>query len=123
MMTSGALPLMSSIGSGLLVGLIPLISFDVGIDPYDQAISYVVWLLGCTFASLVHSMIRPLGVWRWAIAVCSGFLAAVIIHMAARPEAYQLPPLTLLSAVFIGAIPSFAGAYLGKAIGWLKQRH
>jgi hypothetical protein len=100
---------------GILVGSTPLL-LKTKTDPFDEASSYLVWVIGLSLSAMVMSIAQSNRVWRWAIAVGLGFPVAVILDIISKPEAYQLPPLTVMFSLLVGLLAAFIGAYLGKFI-------
>lgn len=100
---------------GLSVGYVPLL-FESGTDPFDKSSSYLAWFIGLFLSAMLVSIAHARRVWRWASAVGLGLPAAVIVDIIIKPEAYQLPPLTVIFSVVVGMPTAFAGAYFGKLI-------
>ena len=100
---------------GVIVGSIPLIEVGMQTDPFDKMSSYLIWFIGLSLSAMVISIARPERVWRWAIAVGLGFLAAIILDIIIGSH-FFLFPFSIILHVGIGAPPAFAGAYLGKLV-------
>ncbi|MGH7233616.1 MAG: hypothetical protein ACREJU_19980 [Nitrospiraceae bacterium] len=112
MMTSLRIFLLSlSIGS--LVGVIPLL-LTVRRDPFDALSSYVIWLLGFFFASLIIAFYQPGQARRCAFCVGAGL--ALAGYFLIETDSSNLWPLSLIFSAFVGMPPAFAGAHLGKVL-------
>jgi hypothetical protein len=112
---------------GLLLGLasggLPLVGAQIRgpqVDPFDEGISYLVWLGGTFLAAAGLAYLLPEQSWLWGLAVLSGFLAAMVLEILIDSytgrASHPLWPLTLVFAFLIGVTPAFIGAHVGSRL-------
>lgn len=90
------------------------------VDPFDHGISYFVWIGGAFLAASGLAYVLPPRRLLWALAVLSGFFAAMVLEIIVDSYtgrvSHNLWPLTLVLAVLMAAPPVFAGAYFGSRL-------
>jgi hypothetical protein len=108
---------------GLAAGALPLVGAQIRgprVDPFDEGISYLVWIGGTFLAASGLAYLLPERRWSWGVAVVSGFLAAMVLEIVIDSYtgrvSHNLWPLTLVFALVMGVPPAFIGAYFGSRL-------
>jgi hypothetical protein len=117
-----SLPWMSGLLLGFLASGIP--SYLAAVYEFKYLLPY--WVVGLFIAGVTMGVTYPIRVWRWGIAVGLGLpivvIVKIIMDISHDASSHNLFPFEILIALFIAAVSSFPGVYLGALVRQIIHR-